>query len=283
MFSRALGIPVILGAAVAVPYFSSNGPDGVKQLWNSASVSSHADVEIPEIPKAMPFDPLPQGPGHEIYPVSTPLEGEPSLRLEEVFRFDVTKEWVYQRWARKSTALAELGLYGVRVPLVTGTQIHDVAGSLTYFFDRAGQVQRISFKGNTGDTTRVIALAQQKGLQQQVSPIVGEQLFQVKRGNDVFSEVHTKPSAVLWSSSPHDSFAVEMDLQRPEATTPLPSKLAPLPEVKKVPDMAKAGGAGAAEAPEEKKSFSESLKTFFPRSRVPAEQVKNLERQDRIW
>lgn len=282
MFSRVLGIPVILGAAVAVPYFSK-GTDGIKEMWNSASASAPADVEIAKVLEARHFDPLPQGPGHEIYPISTPLEGDPSISLEEVFRFDVTKEWVYQRWARKSTALAELGLYGVRVPLVSGTQIHDVAGSLTYFFDRAGQVQRISFKGHTGDTTRVVALAQQKGLQQQISPIVGEQLFQMKRGDDVFSEVRTKPSAVLWSSSPHDSFAVEMDLQRPEATTPLPPKLAPLPEVKEAATTAKAAGAAEAEAPAEQKSFSESLKTFFPRSRIPAEQVKNLERQDRIW
>jgi hypothetical protein len=278
-----LGIPVLLGAAVAVPYVSTNGPEGLKDWWNSAAAaSSEPTVDLPAAPAQHQFDPAPRGPGHEIYPVTTPLEGNPSVSLEEVFRFDVTKEWVYEHWARKSTALAELGLYGVRVPLVTGTEIHDLAGSLTYLFDQAGKVQRISFKGNTGDTTRIVALAQQNGLQPQTVAIVGEQLFQIKRGDDVFSELHTRPSSVLWSSSPHDSFAVLLELQRPEATTPLPSRLPPLPEVK-APPAAQAKGEQAAEDVEAKKGFSESIKAFFPRSRVPSEQVESLEKRDRIW
>lgn len=282
MFSRILGIPVLLGAAVAVPYLATNGPEGLKQWWNSVgAASSESGPDWPELPARDRLDPAPRGPGHEIYPVSTPLEGNPSVSLDEVFRFDVSKEWVYERWARKSTALAELGLYGVRIPLVTGTQIYDLAGSLTYFFDQSGKVQRISFKGNTGDTTKVVALAQQYGLQPQATAIVGEQLFQIKRGNDVFSELHTRPSSVLWSSSPHDSFAVELDLQRPEATTPLPSKAPPLPEVKNPPATAKSEGEQNAEG--EKKGFRESMKAFFPRSRVPSEQVESLEKRDRMW
>ncbi|MDZ4659623.1 MAG: DUF6690 family protein [Bythopirellula sp.] len=282
MFSRILGIPVLLGAAVAVPYLSTNGPDSLKQWWSSVGAASAESVpKLPELTTRDRMDPAPRGPGYEIFPVSTPLEGNPSVSLEEVFRFDVTKEWVYERWARKSTALAELGLYGVRVPLVTGTQIHDLAGSLTYFFDQSGKVQRISFKGNTGDTTKVIALAQAYSLQPQASAIVGEQLFQTKRGNDVFSELRTRPSSVLWSSSPHDSFAVELDLQRPEATVPLPSKLLPFPEVKAPATTAKSGEEQNAEG--EKNSFQESMKAFFPRSRVPSEQVESLEKRDRLW
>lgn len=283
MFSRILGIPVLLGAAVAVPYLSTNGPEGLKQWWSSVgTVSAESTPNLPELTTRDRLDPAPRGPGHEIYPISTPLEGNPSVSLEEVFRFDVTKEWVYERWARKSTALAELGLYGVRVPLVTGTQIHDLAGSLTYFFDQSSKVQRISFKGHTGDTTKVITLAQANGLQPQATAIVGEQLFQTRRGSDVFSELLTRPSSVLWSSSPHDSFAVELDLQRSEATTPLPSKLPPLPEVKVPSTTAKSGDEPNADG-EKKNSFQDSMKAFFPRSRVPSEQVESLEKRDRIW
>lgn len=292
MFSRMLGIPVLLGASIAIPYVASNGPDAAKNYFHqvapgSAPIAETPPPEAPRIPPAQVYDPAPRGPGYEIYPVSTPLEGNPSVMLEEVFRFDITKEWVYERWARKSTALAELGMYGIRVPLVTGTQIHDLAGSLTYFFDASGQVQRISFKGQTGDTTRVVALAMQRyGLQPQATAIVGQQLFQYKRGSDAISELATQPASVLWSSSPHDSFAVDFNLQRPDATTPLPSRVPPLPEVKAAPETAaktEGGEEKSAAEKEEKKTFGDSLKAFFPRSRVPSGQVENLEKNDRYW
>ncbi|HMP07303.1 MAG TPA: hypothetical protein PJ982_13200, partial [Lacipirellulaceae bacterium] len=141
-------------------------------------------------PPAPPALPQIVGPGGNLFPASRPLEGAPSYSLTEVLRFDVTKEWVYQRWPRKSTGLAELDLYGVRVPLVTGTQLTDLAGSLTYFFDYAGRVQRISFRGRTGDTTQLIYLAAQRfGLTAQPALAAGEQLLEVRRGQDVISRV----------------------------------------------------------------------------------------------
>lgn len=292
MFNRILGIPILLGAAMAVPYLSTNGPEDFKAWWakrgqESSSESEDSASSRPDVKNdSRPLFENPRGPGYEIYPDSTPLEGERSVALDEVFRFDATKEWVYQRWARKSTALAELGLYGVRVPLVTGTEIHDLAGSLTYFFDQFGKVQRISFQGHTGDTTKAIALAQQHGLQPQTTAIVGEQLLQAKRGNDVISELRTRPSSVLWSSSPHDSFAVELELQRPESATPLPSRLPPLPEVKLPPSELASGERASASGETNdpaNKGLRESMKAFFPRSRVPAGQVESLEKRDRLW
>jgi hypothetical protein len=290
MFRRILGIPVLLGASVAIPYVASNGPDAAKNYFHQVAPGTAPPAEMPpplEVPKILPaevYDPAPRGPGYEIYPVSTPLEGNRSVGLEEVFRFDVTKEWVYERWARKSTALAELGMYGIRVPLVSGTQIHDLAGSLTYFFDASGQVQRISFKGLTGDTTRVVALAMQRyGLQPQTTAIVGQQLFQYKHGSDVISELATQPASVLWSSSPHDSFAIDFNLQRPDATTPLPSRLPLLPEVKAPPEATATEADGNKTAEEGSKPSSDTWNNFFPRSRVPSGQVENLEKNDRYW
>lgn len=287
MFSRLLGAPLLLGAAIAIPYLSSNGPEAARNFFHQSSPAEpEPPVQVAELPTTARFDPAPRGPGHEIYPVTTPLEGSPNLTLDEVFRFDITKEWVYGRWARKSTALAELGLFGVRVPLVTGTEIHDLAGSLTYFFDGTGRLERISFKGHTGDTTRIVNLVNQHhGLQVQPTAIAGHQLLQLKRGTDVISELVTQPASVLWSSSPHDSFAVDLQLQRPDATTPLPSRLPPLPEVQPPPpstaDAASADGAATSDSGES--GFRESIKAFFPRSRVPGGQVDNLERRDRYW
>lgn len=299
MFSRLTGIPLLLGAAVAVPYFASNGSEGISKLWQTSASQSTVEPDQKRPPTATDrhtLDPPLRGPGSEVYLVDTPLEGSRSISLEDVFRFDLTKEQVYQRWARKSTALAELGLFGVRVPLVTGTQLHDLAGSLTYFFDQAGKLRKISFQGNTGDTTQLVMLVVHRfGLQPQASAIAGEQLFQVKQGTEVYSQLRTRPSAVLWSSSPHESFTVDLQLQAPGTTTPLPAQLPTLPAAAPAgehsvqpsadhevtpEDEAKAV---AAEQRRKRKELEDKFNALFPRSRVPEQQVKNLEKRDLYW
>ena len=76
----------------------------------------------------------------------------------QVLRFDVTKEWVCRNWSRKSTGPTDVGLFAIRVPLVMGTQMSALAGSLTYYFNAQGQVEHISFRGRTGDTTPLLQL-----------------------------------------------------------------------------------------------------------------------------
>ena len=71
-------------------------------------------------------------------------DATPMPSLAEVLRFDVTVAWVMQRWPRVSTGLPYLQLQGYRVPLVTGTTVADLAGSLTYYFNAQQQVQRIT-------------------------------------------------------------------------------------------------------------------------------------------
>lgn len=220
-------------------------------------------------------------------PSQAPLEGTPTYSLTEVFRLDVTKEWVYQRWARKSTALSELDLFGVRVPLVTGTRVHDLAGSLTYFFTPDGRVQRISFRGRTGDTTQIVALVtQQYGLQWQTPTAAGEQLLQVRRGEEILSELRTRPAPVLWSNSPNNSFSVNVELQNPATARPLAPILAPLPAsiAATPPANAQAGAPSGGKEPAAKadeKPAEPRWKAFFPRSRTPEGQIKNLDRANR--
>jgi hypothetical protein len=155
-------------------------------------------------------------PGAVLYPSALPLEGLPVIHLEEVFRFDITRDWVLLRWPRKSTALADEALFGIRVPLVTGTAIDDLAGSLTYYFDSAGHVQHIAFRGRTGDTRRLANVVVTRfGLQSQPAAVPGEQLYQILWNGRPQSELRTRPAAVLWSSSPHSSFDVVLRLERP--------------------------------------------------------------------
>ncbi len=300
MFSRILSVPILLAAAVGVPYVATHGPnmDGLRDRFQTAAPTSPADAQADLVGKMPPRrvrPQVPQGPGAALYPTTTPLEGMREMSLQEVFNMNVSKEWVYQQWARKSTALSELGLFGIRVPLVTGTQLHDLAGSLTYFFGNDGKVKRISFRGTTGDTTQLVMLAtRQYRLQQQSTPIAGDQLFQVRRKSEVFSELRTRPAPVLWASSPHDSFSVDLDLQSSDATTPLPTRMLPLPVAKTPPPQqtpltaaqrrAHAAKQTAESTEKEKTAKSkDSWKAFFPRSRVPKKQVESLERRGQLW
>lgn len=294
MFSRALGVPVVLAAAVGVPYVANNGTADLEKYWSgNASATATETQQAQQSPVAMPqfkqlpehFTASPQGSKKSpIYKTVTPLEGNRSMSLVDIFRFDVNKEWVYQHWARKSTALAELGLYGIRVPLVSGTKLHDLAGSLTYYFDNAGRVERISFRGNTGDTTQLVMLMNKRyGLQPQATAIAGEQLYQVKNGTAIYSELRTRPAAVLWANSPHDSFSVELELQNPAVQKPLPSKELPMPEAQKQAPTEQKANSTDKQGKDPKGENEDSWDNYFPRSRVPKNQVENLDKHYRYW
>lgn len=298
MLPRPIMLPALLAASVAVPYAATNGPDFAKDLVEKGKAKLEGPPAVANSLQAPPGDALfgsPQGPGSLLHPNETPLEGIPRHSLAEVLRMDVSKEWVYAHWSRKSTTTSDLSLYGVRVPLVTGTRLADVAGSLTYYFGHDGQVHKLSFRGYTGDTTELVQLvAQRYGLQRAyASP--GEQLYQVRRDNEVVSQLHTRPAPVLWNSSPHDSFVVQLDLQRPETARPLPLPGAPVrPDVASPPTTAQATPAAKPQqegAKKEKKSEKDGpavtdedgWKLFFPRSRVPKPQVDSLDDRRRLW
>lgn len=296
MLPRSLAVPTLLAASVAVPYVATNAPQLREQLFSRGPAAASAaapaggpgPLSWPDAARRAQSLAAPlAGPGATLYPTQTPLEGVVTHSLADVLRMDVTKEWVYQHWARKSTALAELDLFGIRVPLVTGTQLDDVAGSLTYFFDQNGRVQRLSFRGRTGDTTELVGLVTQRfGLQRQPTIAAGEQLFQALRGQDVLSELRTKPAPVLWASSPHDSFSVELELQDPATARPLAPRLAPLPQppapAQPTAANGKASGDAAAKAAGGTGGTGETSpagwNAFFPRSRVPKPQVRNLDK-----
>ncbi len=74
----------------------------------------------------------------------------------DVFRFDLSPQAITQKWSRVSTGLGDLRFQGYRVPLVTGTDESDLAGSLTYYFDGQPKARRITFLGSTGNPQRLI-------------------------------------------------------------------------------------------------------------------------------
>jgi hypothetical protein len=158
----------------------------------------------------------------------SPAAGSQFHNVAEVFRFDVTKEWVYANWPRKTTGLSDPELYGVRVPLVMGTGFSDLAGSLTYSFNSQGQVQHISFLGRTADTAPLVQfLVSAYQFERRDAP-AGEQLYQVGGDGQVSSELHTRAAPVLVSTSPQGSFMVELELERPGSARYLTPRVPPL-------------------------------------------------------
>ena len=173
---------------------------------------------------------------------SAPLEGEPVYDLAAVLRFDVTPNWVYNHWRRKSTALGDINLHGVRVPLVTGTGVGDLSGALTYYFDRYSRVEQIAFHGQTGDTRRLIDLVTQRfGLQFQTPRVAGEQLYEARWNGQPLSQLRIRPASVMWAHAPHSSFDVDLVLNRPGAGRYVPP---PQPGLESSAGSATAAGAG---------------------------------------
>jgi hypothetical protein len=91
-------------------------------------------------------------------PTKLAIDDAPIMGLDEVFRFDLAPTDVLHRWPRVSTELPYLHLHGYRVPLVSGTDESALAGALTYYFNPAQQVQRITFRGTTGDPRALVML-----------------------------------------------------------------------------------------------------------------------------
>ena len=235
MAGRPLMLATLLGASIGVPYVvsrSSQGPNPAnvppaaeKTAWPTLGTGAGGTTLPPPLasPSAAPSYPAPP-PSYPTTATPAPLTGFENLpsngvvryhRIQEVFRFDVSKEWIYQNWDRKSTGLGDPEFFGIRVALVTGTRRTDLAGSLTYLFDGNGQVQHISFRGRTADTTPLVQFLTQTYKFQRMEAPAGEQLYQVRSGKSVYSELRTRPESVLLEASPQGSFGVVLELGRP--------------------------------------------------------------------
>jgi hypothetical protein len=227
-------IAALLGATIGLPYVldrlsSSSKPSDIAPPPPLGAPTSPHAVTLPTdgaLPNSIP------APGTTVNNTA-PMDGNRFYSLEQVLRFDITREWVYQNWTRKSTGPTDVGLFAVRVPVVTGTHLGAIAGSLTYFFNAYGQAEHISFRGWTGDATQLVNfLTRTYGFQRSTSA-VGEQLLHVTRGERAQSELRIRSEGVVSNTTPHRSFAVELELARPGSARFLPPR-APQLEIPKV-------------------------------------------------
>jgi len=121
-----------------------------------------------------------------------------------------------QRWERVSAGLADIDLQGYRVPLVTGTADDDLAGSLTYYFDKQQKVQRITFHGTSGNPRKLVTLLTGRyGFLRQSTDDPSLYLYQVKWNGKPTSELRIKPARVVRADAPHSRFEIELAMKRP--------------------------------------------------------------------
>ena len=249
MASKPLIVATLLGASVGVPYLTSksqNGKPAAVPAPTAATAGSSMGYGQPQhlatMPVQSPFaapalapPPMPASTQYVTNPngqvVATPVaasrpavNGTQFTSIDQVLRFDVSKEWVYQNWDRKSTGASDVGLFSVRVPLVMAPQMSALVGSLTYYFDNQGQVQHISFKGRTGDSTQLVQLLMSRYQFQSAPSLAGEQIYQVQYDGHPQSELRTRPESVMWLNTANQSVAVELELARPGSVRVLPPR-----------------------------------------------------------
>ena len=142
----------------------------------------------------------------------------PTPSMAEVLSFDVTADWIMQRWPRVSSGLAQIQLQGYRVPLVTGTSLADLAGSLTYYFNPQQQVQRITFRGTTGDPGALLALlANRYRFRRRLTNDPGLTLYEtVNPSNQTMGTAKIRSAKVIKANQPYTRFDVDLAMDRPE-------------------------------------------------------------------
>lgn len=161
-------------------------------------------------------------PGYEFGPDlnAQPLEFLPVTDFGEIFRFDVSPNWVKSRWKRISTNPGEDELHGLRVALVTGVNTWDLHGSLTYYFDVRQTCQRITFRGWTGDPSRFLTLLTQRfEFKAQQSHLAG--FYLAKNFWKTTGGLLMKNPPVIYTENPSQQLAIVMEMNNPSGKTKL--------------------------------------------------------------
>jgi hypothetical protein len=217
MFSRNVVLPAALLTAAAVPYLMSESklPQKAKQQFQSAmAYVTTDDTPSTHFPSEFSHGAKSQNPQTDL---DSAFAGPPCADFSEVFRADITPQWVTQRWPRVSTVTAELGLEGLRVPLVSGTRVDDVAGTLTYYFNPYQQVQRLAFDGFTGDERRLLTmLTAIYGLKPE--PTLDAGMYVSRWNATPTSVLKIARAPIITSTSPHSQLHLQLELNRPSVT-----------------------------------------------------------------
>ena len=145
---------------------------------------------------------------------NTALGGGTVTDLRELLRFDIVPGWLPQRFSRVSTVTSNVQMDGLRVPLITGTQPSDIAGTLTYYFDAGKSLKRIQLHGLTGDPSNLANLMVQF---YQLAPeqSLGGQLFTTRWNNRITSVMQVSPAPIIYAGADHSKYILFLELNQP--------------------------------------------------------------------
>jgi hypothetical protein len=208
---------VFLAASGPISLFTtSDMVNGIKRHWLSkpaAAQATSSPANASQMPAAIRTEPF----HSPVTQSSAPFDPAPITSLSEVLRFDVTTSWVMQRWPRVSTGLPHLQLQGYRVTLITGTALVDLAGSLTYYFNAQQQVQRITFRGTTGDPSALIGLLTGRyNFTRRLTNDPGATIYEaVNSSNQPIGSLKIRSAQVIKANQPYTRFEVELAMDRP--------------------------------------------------------------------
>lgn len=160
------------------------------------------------------------------------LEHLPVVSLAEILRFDISPEWVMARFPRVSTLLSEMNLDGLRTPLITGSTPGDLAGTLTYYFDRYKRLKRVSIHATVGDPTRHIMELRQ-AYQMSQEPSLGGSLYVIKWNGAPTCVLHISPASVVYSDLNYGRYNLFLELNQAELEYGLSSEARQLIEAGK--------------------------------------------------
>ena len=138
--------------------------------------------------------------------------------IEEAFSFShVSPEWILRYFPRVKNVSIHPQMVSYRVPLVTGTELIDVAGSMTYEFDNRQTLRRMTFVGSTGDAKEIVAMAQHKyGLVSRETHQPNLYVFEkVAPNGNVRDVLHVMISRTLDKNSRLTAYEIKLRLYRP--------------------------------------------------------------------
>ncbi|MEK6269174.1 MAG: hypothetical protein N2B57_00280 [Planctomycetales bacterium] len=139
----------------------------------------------------------------------------PAMPLEQAISFQMTIQNILKNWPQVSTGIKEDGLFGYRVPLVSGTGENDVTGALTYFFGSDRVLYRIDFKGDTGDARKlVLHLTRNFQMERRTSAEQGVYLYQTPEDVQAVGELRICPRTIIHNAHPHQRFELSLQLSR---------------------------------------------------------------------
>ncbi len=212
MQTKDVVLPLVIACALGVPMFlSSQGELAATRMAGAGpagSVPGHGALYYPGNAN---------GPDYS----AGPLEFLPLDNWQTVFSFDLTSAAIRAAHPRLTPCGGEPGWQGLRTELITGTGPGDLHGCITWSFDANGQLQRIGFRGWTGDPSRLKQLLTGPfALREQPRSAWTETLVKSAWNRTTDAAIFQHPQ-VARQDLPQQQMAVLLELNRPGSSTGL--------------------------------------------------------------